>query len=121
MLMELKNMSSYLIVNVIILSLFFIAYFYVFFSKKQIPCYIKNKYNIECKTCGLTRDFKSILSFNSKKMINPLSKVYFKSFSIFFISRVLIVVMLSISKNTKKIIIFDIVVVALILVGLSRI
>lgn len=53
----------------------------------KIFLYYKEKYNLICKTFGITRDFKSLFVFESKNLIKPLSKIYFTFFLSFFLIR----------------------------------
>lgn len=41
---------------------------YVITSENTLTCYYKENFNILCKTCGITRDFKSIIQFKFNKL-----------------------------------------------------
>jgi len=77
--------KTYLIINISLIIIFLIALlcFYHF----EVSCFYKEKYNVICKTCGITRDFKKLLAFEDENLINPLSKVYFTFFFSFFLMR----------------------------------
>ena len=60
---------------------------FILFYNFHFSCYYKEKYNVICSTCGITRDFKSLLAFEDENLINPLSKKYFTFLLSFFLMR----------------------------------
>ena len=96
--------KTYLTINISLIIIFLIAL--LCFDNFQIFCYYKDKYNVICKTCGITRDFKLLLVFESKNLINPLSKKYFTFFLSFFLMR--FIACFLILKKVKFILLIDI-------------
>lgn len=82
-----KNNYAYIIVNTTLILLFLLGLVYLFFFDINIQCYYKTKFGLSCKTCGLTRDFKSIIFLNFSDIINQNSWLYFLLFTYIFISR----------------------------------
>lgn len=110
------NNRSYLIVNISLLAIFLLAFMYFFFNKEPMRCYYEEHYNYLCSTCGITRDFKSILKLNISGLVNPKSPFYFGAFSLIFLSRVGIVLLLRKEKSLKTIVRFDILLAASLIV-----
>lgn len=100
-----STQNDYLIINTAISLIFIIGFLYLILSENTISCYYKDIYKIDCPSCGLTRDFKTILNFKWD-FINPISPYYFFSLSTFFISRIFLSI-LTFKFNLKKIILFD--------------
>ncbi|MCG8238371.1 DUF2752 domain-containing protein [Tenacibaculum finnmarkense genomovar ulcerans] len=100
-----STQNDYLIINTAISLIFIIGFLYLILSENTINCYYKDIYKIDCPSCGLTRDFKTILNFKWD-FINPISPYYFFSLSTFFISRIFLSI-LTFKFNLKKIILFD--------------
>lgn len=106
-----RNNSDYKIVNIILVIIFIIGLTYIVFSNESMSCYYKDNFNISCKTCGITRDFKSILKLDFSYLINSISINLFISIVIFFISRFVTLIMLSKDIKLRYIVTFDIIIV----------
>lgn len=102
------NNRSYLIVNISLLAIFLLAFLYFFFNKEPMRCYYEEHYNYLCSTCGITRDFKSILKFRFEELINAKSLYYFGTFLFIFSSRVIVTLLLWKNFSLKKIVRADI-------------
>ena len=61
---------------------------FLIFNKYHIPCLFKQLLNIPCPSCGMTRAFKAMISFNFKKALsyNILSIPLFIILIIIFIT-----------------------------------
>lgn len=101
--------NDYLIITIALILLFILGLIYVVTSENTLTCYYKENFNISCKTCGITRDFKSIIQLKFNELINPLSTIYFGMLNLFFMTRLIIIILISRKINIKKIIYFDIV------------
>lgn len=112
-----SDKTSYLIVNFILGLTFLLGFFYLIFSESNLVCYYKDNYNILCSTCGLTRDFKSILKFEFESLINSRSLYFFLFFSIFFLTRIISTLYILKNINLKKVFIYDCIIVILIAVS----
>ena len=81
---------------------------YVAFANESLTCYYRENFNILCKTCGITRDFKSILKLDFSNLINPISINFFVAIFFIFISRLISLFMLFKNERLRKILTFDI-------------
>ena len=113
--------NDYLIVTIALISLFILGLAYVVTFENTLTCYYKENVNILCKTCGITRDFKAIIKLDFENLINPFSTLYFAIFSSFFVTRIIMVILILQKINIKKIIIFDIVLGVILLLTLYKI
>ena len=84
-----KEWSSYKIINSILFLLLGVMFIYVgvFYSPGQITCIVKYKTGLECTSCGLTRDFHSILHLSFTELVNAHSVQIFSFFLFQFIVR----------------------------------
>ena len=87
--MKLTNSHKYLLVNSILIALFFGGILYLKYFPAKIQCYYKSHYGFECPTCGLTRDFSQFLSLDFHSPLNPASYYYFTAFALIFVPRIL--------------------------------
>ena len=87
--MKLTNSHKYLLVNSILIALFFGEILYLKYFPAKIQCYYKSHYGFECPTCGLTRDFSQFLSLDFHSPLNPASYYYFTAFALIFVTRIL--------------------------------
>ncbi|MBM0650369.1 DUF2752 domain-containing protein [Capnocytophaga genosp. AHN8471] len=87
--MKLTNSHKYLLVNSILIALFFGGILYLKYFPAKIQCYYKSHYGFECPTCGLTRDFSQFLSLDFHSPLNPASYYYFTAFTLIFVTRIL--------------------------------
>lgn len=87
--MKLTNSHKYLLVNNILIALFFGGILYLKYFPAKIQCYYKSHYGFECPTCGLTRDFSQFLSLDFHSPLNPASYYYFTAFALIFVTRIL--------------------------------
>jgi hypothetical protein len=77
-------------VSLIVILLFSVLYFFLFyFNIIEVPkCYYLVNYGVKCSTCGLTRDFKEIISKGiSAEVVNLNSHKFFIFFIFSFFSR----------------------------------
>ena len=107
-----------MIVNTSLILVFLVAI--LIFYNFEVSCYYKEKYNVICKTCGFTRDFKSILKLDFDALINPLSVYYFSFLVLFSFMRISTSFLLIKKVEAKIILTSDIAIsmIALILIGL---
>ena len=106
-----RNRLDYQIFNVILILLFLIGFIYIISFDNTPKCYFKENFDVFCRTCGLTRDFKSIIvKLNFSNLINPFSIYFFVSLTGFFISRFISLVLLSNNIKLTKIVIFDVII-----------
>ena len=87
--MKLTNSHKYLLVNSILIALFFGGILYLKYFPAKIQCYYKSHYGFECPTCGLTSDFSQFLSLDFHSPLNPASYYYFTAFALIFVTRIL--------------------------------
>ena len=87
--MKLTNSHKYLLVNSILIALFFGGILYLKYFPAKIQCYYKSHYGFECPTCGLTRDLSQFLSLDFHSPLNPASYYYFTAFALIFVTRIL--------------------------------
>ena len=105
-----RNNFDYKIVNITILLIFLIGLAYVVFTNESLNCYYKENFNVLCKTCGITRDFKSILRLDFSNLINPISINFFVAFFLIFTSRFISLFMLFKNVTIRKVLTFDIII-----------
>ena len=105
-----RNNLDYKIVNIVLVIIFTIGLAYVVFSNESLNCYYKENFDILCKTCGITRDFKSILKLDFSNLINPISINFFIAISLIFSSRIVSLIMLYKNVKIRKIVTFDIII-----------
>ncbi len=105
-----QNNLDYKIVNIILVIIFIIGLTYVIFSNESLNCYYKANFDILCKTCGITRDFKSILKLDFNNLINPISIDYFIAIFLIFSSRIISLILLYKSVKLRKIVTFEIII-----------
>lgn len=106
---------DYSIINYILILIFIIGALYVLFSKGTVKCFYKENYDILCKTCGLTRDFKSMAKLDFSNLINPISVYYYTALILVFTSRFISLRMLMKNVELKRILTFDITIAALVI------
>lgn len=106
-----NSRRDYITVNLILTFLFIVFFLFVIILDNPISCYYKKNFTYLCKTCGLTRDFKSILSLNFSNLINPISLNFFLALSMLFISRFLSIIITLNKKKVYNVIIIDFVVI----------
>nr|WP_282133027.1 DUF2752 domain-containing protein [Cellulophaga baltica] len=104
---------NHLFFNLLFILFFAAALLYILISKDTLTCYYKTNYGLECPTCGFTRDFKSILNFQTAHLINTKSLVYFKVLGAFFISRIVVSLFLVFKFRYVFILIADLILISL--------
>jgi len=84
-----KEWSSYKIVNCVMFLLLAALFIYVgvFYNPGKTTCIVKLKTGLDCNSCGLTRDFYSILHLNVIELINVHSLQIFSFFIFQIIAR----------------------------------
>lgn len=92
--------SSYKTINTAFASIIALMFIYtgIFYTPGLINCAVKSRTGKDCATCGLTRDFNSLLNFEWDQLINPISTPIFLFFFIQFILRSSLAII-----NTQKI------------------
>lgn len=105
-----RNNLDYKIVNIILVIIFIIGLIYVIFSNESLNCYYKENFDILCKTCGITRDFKSILKLDFSNLINPISINYFIAILLIFSSRIVSLILLYKNLELRRIVTFEIII-----------
>ena len=105
------NKTSYKIVNLVLIVLFSVGFFYVSFTEDTLHCFYQKNYGVACPTCGLTRDFRQLLSLEFTPLINPISVNYFFSILMLYSTRFLSLSLLYKEVRIKWIFVFDVVVV----------
>jgi hypothetical protein len=110
--MKAKMYNAYYQVNTAFIVLLVAGFMLLYMSKLhyfKIPaCYYKAKYGVECKTCGLTRDFYKIMSFNNiKSLHNPFSLRYFSFLAYALLSRIVILLLFLKAPMYKEIVVAD--------------
>ncbi len=101
--------KDYQLVNIILIVLFLIGFVYVAIVEESMTCYYKSVHGTVCNTCGMTRDFKSMIKFDFSYLINPHSTFFFLLFSLFFFTRIGVLISLLKLESPKKVLLFDIV------------
>ena len=106
---NLSYWTTYQLFNLSFLVLFSTLFIYVIFFANSgfIVCSIKSQTGFDCPSCGLTRDFYSILHGQYDKLVNGYSMGIFLFFMVQFIMRILLV-MLRLTK--KGIVVTDIII-----------
>ncbi|WP_430614416.1 hypothetical protein [Flavobacterium sp. JP2137] len=104
---------QYQTVNYTLLLILLIGAVFALYSPLTPSCYYSDL-GITCPSCGLTRDFKSILQGAKAPFINPASPYYFAAFSCLILSRVTAIIRLKYRRKTNGLIRFEGVVVGLI-------
>jgi len=105
--------STYKIINLVLFILLLICILWLVSIKMDITkppqCQYKSVTDKDCPSCGMTRDFVSILE-NSNEMIliNKISIYYFIFFISAIISRSIALIASMFNKINEKYIIFDI-------------
>ena len=112
-----QNRKDYKTINGILILIFVIGATYLVCFKEPFNCYYKENFNIACKTCGLTRDLKSIMKLDFSNLINPISVYYFISLTLVFVSRFFSQGMLRKDIEIKNVLIFDIA-IGIIVIGI---
>ncbi len=112
---------NHLFFNLLFILFFTSALLYVLISKDTLTCYYKTNYGIECPTCGFTRDFKSILNFQTAHLINSQSLLYFNILSTFFIARILISLILLFKFRYRPILIVDLMLICVFIAAIALI
>ena len=112
---------NHLFFNLVFILFFTSALLYVLISKDTLTCYYKSNYGLDCPTCGFTRDFKSILNFQTTHLINPQSLQYFYILSSFFIARLLISLILLFKFRYRPVLIVDLIFIFAFIVSIALI
>ncbi|MBW3518447.1 DUF2752 domain-containing protein [Flavobacterium sp. NKUCC04_CG] len=119
-----SSIQSYRIINYTLLVLFMAGLLWLLFSPVTPSCYYQKNYGINCPTCGLTRDFKSILKGDFSGLIAANSFYYFSAFSLVFLSRIVANTLLYYRSNRNVLMVYETVVAVCILIllilGLSQ-
>ncbi|MBS1651328.1 MAG: DUF2752 domain-containing protein [Bacteroidetes bacterium] len=108
------KISSYVLVNLIIIIAIGVVFFYSYFfypSNHPIPCFLKLYTGKACASCGFSRAFSEYIHFNFSegREINQKSFLVFLFFVFQFIFRILITfVTYKYNRQSQKIIIIDI-------------
>ena len=99
--------SSYKIINLIFIGVLAGIFIYagILYTPGLVNCVVKKQTGIDCISCGLTRDFNSILNLKFENLINPFSPQILSFFLIQFLARL---ILFSASITKRKIIIGDI-------------
>ncbi|QCE43153.1 DUF2752 domain-containing protein [Psychroserpens sp. NJDZ02] len=103
----LNDRRAYIITNISLILIFLLGLVYLLFSEHNLICYYKQNFNVLCNTCGLTRDFKSILRLDFDNLINKFSLYFFLFLMVFSFSRILTTLLLFKKINVKKVLIID--------------
>ena len=111
--------QNYNIVNITLFIVFLIGLIYVVFSSETVVCYYVKNFNQECTSCGLTRDFKSIIKLDFNCLINPHSFYYFSALAIIFFSRIGVFFGLKSNASVKKIFYIDMLIAMLVTILFS--
>ncbi len=124
--MSLNNRSrqSYRLINYTLLVLFVVGLLWLLYGPVTPSCYYQDTYGMSCPTCGLTRDFKSILSGDFSNLISKSSLYFFVAFSLIFLTRILANMLLNFSNIRKVFIVYEvaaaIIIGTLLVFGLSQ-
>ncbi len=116
--MTASTKSSYFKVNLSLLAIFILAFLFFYFQEAPARCFYEKHYNYVCSTCGLTRDFKSILQFKFDGLINPRSPYYFGALLSVGFSRIIVLLLLKLTASLRRIILMDIVLLLMLMVFL---
>jgi hypothetical protein len=101
--------KQYSLANTIILIVFAIFFCYFFFSEHTLKCHFVEMYQRPCPTCGMTRDFKKIITERSfENLLNPRSVLYFVLFAVFIASRLLVLILGWLKNSMKPILVIEI-------------
>jgi len=83
---------------------------YVSFTENTLHCFYQENYGVACPTCGLTRDFRQLLSLEFTHLINPVSASYFLFILVLYSTRFLSLFLIYKEVKIKWIFVFDVVV-----------